>query len=457
MLKIAGVLVVFLLQALTIAILLRHRQRKKRTLRSLHDTLSMQEQRLTDRTEKWRLAAETLEQAGRQHQMTMALLNETKEYLNSIINSMPSVMIGVTPSGHVTHWNASAELATGIREKQALGYRLREIYPQLPVAEKTINDAIAESEPQVRRAIKVVEQGNTRFVDITVYPLHSPHLTGAVIRVDDVTLRQQLDGMMVQNEKLRSLGELAAGMAHEINNPLAAILQSLQNVERRLNPDNANNRQVAEPLHLDLYAMRDYLDRREILRFLTGMETAGRRAAEIVRTMLEFSRSSSKQLEPTQINDVVTRSLEFTASALELSMPGLFKHLIIDTQLDPKLPRVPASALEIQQVLVNLLKNGAQAIQEAKPAEPHILVSTRATETYVEIRVTDNGTGMSQAVSRQIFDPFFTTKTVGQGTGLGLSISFFIVCQRHNGRIEVESEPGQGTTFIVSLPLQQVS
>jgi len=187
------------------------------------------------------------------------------------------------------------------------------------------------------------------------------------------------------------------------------------------------------------------------------METAGRRAAEIVRTMLEFSRSSSKQLEPTQINDVVTRSLEFTASALELSMPGLFKHLIIDTQLDPKLPRVPASALEIQQVLVNLLKNGAQAIQEAKPAEPHILVSTRATETYVEIRVTDNGTGMSQAVSRQIFDPFFTTKTVGQGTGLGLSISFFIVCQRHNGRIEVESEPGQGTTFIVSLPLQQVS
>jgi PAS domain S-box-containing protein len=453
----AGLLVLFLLQSLAIAILLRHRQRKKRTLRSLHDTLALQEQRLTDRTEKWRLAAETLEQAGRQHQMTMALLNETKEYLNSIINSMPSVMIGVTPSGHVTHWNASAELATGIREKQALGYRLREIYPQLPVPEKMINDAIAESEPQTRRAIKVVEQGNTRFVDITVYPLHSPHLTGAVIRVDDVTLRQQLDGMMVQNEKLRSLGELAAGMAHEINNPLAAILQSLQNVERRLNPDNRNNQQAAEPLNLDLHAMHQYLETREILRFLTGMETAGRRAAEIVRTMLEFSRSSSKQLEPTQLNDVVTRSLEFTASALELSMPGLFKHLMIETDLDPKLPRVPASALEIQQVLVNLLKNGAQAIQEAKPAEPRVLVSTKLNGTYVEIRVADNGTGMSQAVSRQIFDPFFTTKTTGQGTGLGLSISYFIICQRHSGRIEVESEPGLGTTFIVSLPLQQLN
>jgi signal transduction histidine kinase len=244
-------------------------------------------------------------------------------------------------------------------------------------------------------------------------------------------------------------------MAHEINNPLAAILQSLQNVQRRLSPDNRNNQQVAEPLGLDLNAMHKYLEEREILRFLAGMDTGGRRAAEIVRNMLEFSRSSSKQLEPTQLNDVVERSLEFTRSALELSMPGLLKRLHIAIEPAANLPRVPASALEIQQVLVNLLKNGAQAIQEAKPAEPQLTVSTRLNGDYVEIRVTDNGTGMSQAVSRQIFDPFFTTKTTGQGTGLGLSISHFIICQRHNGRIEVESEPGQGTTFIISLPLQQ--
>lgn len=453
MLTAASLIIVLLV--VTLMLLIRNRVRHKRLLRSLRDTLALQEQRLTDRTEKWRLAAETLEQAGRQHQMTMALLNETKEYLNSIINSMPSIMIGVTPSGHITHWNASAELATGIREKQALGFRLREIYPHLPVPEKMIVDAIAEVEPQIRRAVKVIEQNETRFVDITVYPLHSPHLTGAVIRVDDVTLRQQLDGMMVQNEKLRSLGELAAGMAHEINNPLAAILQSLQNVERRLNPENRTNQQTAEGLGLDLQLTHKYLEQREILRFLAGMETAGRRAAEIVRNMLEFSRSSSKQLEPMIINDIVARSLEFTSNALELSMPALFKRLKIEQQLAPDLPRVPASALEIQQVLVNLLKNGAQAIQEAKPEEPRLLVSTRLNGAFVEIRVADNGIGMSTSVSRQIFDPFFTTKTIGQGTGLGLSISHFIICQRHNGRIEVESEPGRGTTFIISLPLQQ--
>lgn len=452
----AAIALVLLAQTLAIAALARHRKRRKRTLRSLHETLALQETRLTDRTEKWRLAVETLEQASRQHQMTMALLSETKEYLNSIINSMPSVMIGVTPSGHITHWNDSAALATGIAEKQALGYRLREIYPGLPVPEKMIHDAIEESEAQIRRAIRVIEQGNTRFVDITVYPLHSPHLTGAVIRVDDVTLRQQLDGMMVQNEKLRSLGELAAGMAHEINNPLAAILQSLQNVSRRLNPDNPANQEVASALGVDLRATNSYLEKREILRFLAGIESAGRRAAEIVRNMLEFSRSSSKQLEPTAINDVVLRSVEFTTSALELSLPGLLERLTIETDLARDLPLVPASALEIQQVLVNLLKNAAQAIQEARPAQPHILVSTRLNAAHIEIRVTDNGTGMSQAVSRQIFDPFFTTKTTGQGTGLGLSISHFIICQRHAGQIEVESEPGQGTTFIISLPLEQI-
>ncbi len=443
-------------QALLIVLLLRHRQRRKRLLRSLRETLALQEQRLVDRTEKWRAAAETLEQTGRQHQMTMALLNETKEYLNSIINSMPSVMIGVTPSGHVTHWNASAEIATGIREKQALGFRLREIYPDLPVPENMIMDAITEAEPQSRQAVKVQNHGETHYVDLTVYPLHSSHLTGAVIRVDDVTVRQQLEGMMVQNEKLRSLGELAAGMAHEINNPLAAILQSLQNVERRLKPDNRSNLQAADKLGLDLNLMRQYLDEREILKFLSGMETAGRRAAEIVRNMLEFARSSSRQLEPTQINDVVQRSLEFTRDALQLSMPALFKRLQLTAELAPLLPKIPASALELQQVLVNLLKNGAQAIQEAKPEQPHITISTRLNAPFVEIRVSDNGIGMSAGLSRQIFDPFFTTKTVGQGTGLGLSISHFIVCQRHNGRIEVESQPGRGTTFIISLPLHAV-
>ncbi|MGB4343448.1 MAG: ATP-binding protein [Moraxellaceae bacterium] len=443
------------LQLIAIWALMRNRRRHKRALSSLRETVALLEQRLSARTDAWRHANDTLEQTEQRHRITTALLNETKEYLNSIINSMPSVMIGVTPSGHVTHWNSAAELATGIREKKALGFRLQEIYPNLPVQSEMIEESISLSEPRMRENVKVDHLGMNRYVDITVYPLHSLELTGAVIRVDDVTMRQKLDSMMLQNEKLKSLGELAAGMAHEINNPLAAILQSLQNVERRLSPDQAGNQAAAAALGLDLKKLDSYLEAREIKRFLDGMDSAGRRAAEIVRNMLEFSRSSSRQLEPTQLNDVAHASVNFMRNAIEFSMPSLSESLVIEEDYDNSLPALPASGIELQQVLVNLLKNAAQAIQEARRDAPLIRISTRYIPPLAEIRVEDNGTGMSLATSKQIFDPFFTTKVVGQGTGLGLSISHFIITQRHHGRIEARSTPDKGTTFVITLPIAQ--
>lgn len=448
---------IILIESLLLFVLLRNRRRRKQTLLSLRETLALLEQRLSSRTESWRQATDTLEQTEQRHRITTALLNETKEYLNSIINSMPSIMIGVTPSGHITHWNAAAELATGIREKQALGFRLHEIYPDLPVSPGMIDEAIANSEPSTRENVKIEHLNSQRYVDITVYPLHSLELTGAVIRVDDVTLRQRLDSMMLQNEKLKSLGELAAGMAHEINNPLAAILQSLQNVQRRLNPDQPGNQAAAKALGVDMRQLHNYLEARDINRFLSGMESAGHRAAEIVRHMLEFSRSSSRQLEPTGLNAIAHASVDFIHNAIELSMPALHARLIIEEDYDPGLPAIPASGVELQQVLVNLLKNAAQAIQEARREMPLIRVSTRLVPPFAEVRVEDNGIGMNISTSRQIFDPFFTTKAVGQGTGLGLSISHFIISQRHHGRIEVSSTPGVGTTFILSIPLQQAS
>ena len=430
--------ILFLLVALltiTIVILARNRRRHKYALTSLRETLSLLEQRMRTRTDAWRHANDTLEQAEQRHRTTTSLLNETKEYLSSIINSMPSIIIGVTPSGHVTHWNSAAELSTGIREKKALGFRLQEVYPDLPVPAAMIEEAISLSEPSTKEGVRLEHHGNLHYVDITVYPLHSLELTGAVIRIDDVTLRQKLDGMMLQNEKLKSLGELAAGMAHEINNPLAAILQSLQNVERRLNPELAANQVVALAL---------------------GLDNAGRRAAEIVRNMLEFSRSSTRQLEPTQLNDVAHGSVNFMRNAIEFSMPALSQTLIIEEDYDNSLPVMSASGVELQQVLVNLLKNAAQAIQEAQREAPLLRISTRYIPPLAEIRVEDNGTGMSQGTSKQIFDPFFTTKVVGQGTGLGLSISHFIITQRHHGRIEVKSTPNKGTTFIITLPITQI-
>ena len=228
-------------------------------------------------------------------------------------------------------------------------------------------------------------------------------------------------------------------------------------MQRRLNPSQPGNLAAARALGLDMKLLHAYLEARDINRFLAGMESAGHRAAEIVRHMLEFSRSSSRQLQPTDLNSVAHASVEFIRNALEMSMPALHAKLVIEEDFDNALPPLPASGVELQQVLVNLLKNAAQAIQEAQREKPLIRISTRLVPPNAEIRVEDNGVGMSLNTSKQVFDPFFTTKTVGQGTGLGLSISHFIISQRHHGRIEVSSTPGAGTTFILTLPLQQTS
>lgn len=448
-----GFAITLIIVLLAVILLLNaNRQKKKKLISSLRASHRIMEERLRERTEKWRQASGILDQATRRHEQTTTLLNETKEYLNSIINSMPSVMIGVTPSGYVTHWNLSAEKATGIREKDALGFRLAEIYPLLPISQEIITNSIFLGVPQTQESLRQTIDDETRFFDVTVFPLISNDLTGAVIRVDDVTMRVRLENMMIQNEKMLSLGELAAGMAHEINNPLAAIIQSLQNIQRRLAPENRKNREIAENSGIDLNKVVQYLDEREILKFLRGIQEAGSRAAGIVQNMLEFSRAPSRREAHVDMNTVVRHACEFSRNSVEMSMPELFPRLQLNMELAEDLPDLACSSTEIQQVLVNLIKNAAHAVQNVE--SPCITVRTREITHYLQIQVQDNGTGMTPKVKRHIFDPFFTTKEVGQGTGLGLSISYFIITERHHGNIEVSSTPGQGTTFSISLPLR---
>lgn len=418
-------------------------------------------QRVIERTEKWHSANERLEQTMSQHQLTESLLAETKEYLNNIINSMPSVVIGVTPQNFITHWNRAAELYSGVPEMQALGHRLDEILDRPPVSIEVIQSAIEHGLPQTQEAVAQGEPPEVRYSDITVYPLLSHDLKGAVIRLDDVTLRVRVENMMIQNEKMLSLGELAAGMAHEINNPLAAILQSLQNIQRRFSPDNNKNQEVANECGLDLHHVQSYMQKREISRFIDGMRDAGERAAQIVRNMLDFSHTSGEKLAPSDLHAVLHNSLEFTRNAIDMNSPELTPLLQMEEDYDPAVPAIPCSPNELQQVIVNLLRNAAHALSEVRDLRAEqgvplrIALRTRLRGNHVVILVEDNGTGMSQKVQRHIFDPFFTTKGVGQGTGLGLSISYFIIIERHHGAINVESTEGEGTRFIITLPVKQ--
>lgn len=446
----------FLLQTLLVIGLQRSRAAHKRSKKNLKHSKKDLEQRIIDRTNKLRAINNQLYDEISKHEITEELLRETQDYLHSIINSMPSILIGVTKQGAITHWNSAAENTTGIHMRDALGQHINQLCPSLPITTDSISTAIEQGLPQVSENIQQGRGSNAQYSDLAIYPLISSEVVGAVIRIDDVTMRVRVENMMIQNEKMLSLGELAAGMAHEINNPLSAILHGVQNILRRTTPGLAKNNTVAQKHHTNIEDIQQYLEERDIFTFIDGIRDAGERSAKIVTNMLEFSRSNSREHKQINIEELMEHTLSLAENTFELKLPEGAENPDIIKDFAEQLPLIPGSAAELQQVILNLLRNASQAFTSedyGAPLHPTITLRLKRESDDLLIEVEDNGPGMPEAVRRHIFEPFFTTKEVGQGTGLGLSVSYFIITEHHDGTIEVDSTPGKGTLFSIRLPL----
>jgi len=266
--------------------------------------------------------------------------------------------------------------------------------------------------------------------------------------------KRRLEEMMIQSEKMVSLGSLAAGMAHEINNPLAGILQNTQVIQNRLKNRLPANLAAARELDLDLDRMTAYMEKRDIFKMTDAVLTAGRRAAAIVSNMLSFSRKSASGFVPEDLETLLEQTLELAKSDYNLKKKFDFKKIRIEREYMPGLSKVSCRASEIQQVFFNVLSNGAQAMMsDSMNQDPFFFLRLFQQQDMVSIQIQDNGPGMTAEQRKRIFEPFFTTKSVGEGTGLGLAVSYFIITENHKGRIQVASSPGQGTCFTISLPV----
>jgi PAS domain S-box-containing protein len=380
-------------------------------------------------------------------------LQRMRSYLKNIIDSMPSILVGVDVDGRVTEWNQEAENATGILARAALGHGFVELLPQLESLQDKVREAV-RSRRSVRSERLAVEEGDeVRYSDVVIYPLIANGAVGAVIRMDDVTNRVRIEQMMVQTEKMMSVGGLAAGMAHEINNPLSGILQGCQNLARRLSADLPANQAVAEGLSLDLNRVGDYLEKRGISEFLQGMQRAALRATGIVSDMLAFSRRSDADFEAVRINESLDTVLRLADSDYDLKKKYDFRRIQVVRDYDPDLPAVSCNRTEVEQVFLNVIRNAAQALAGGTGSASRITLRTRRDAEFVRVEIADNGPGIPEAIRGRVFEPFFTTKPVGVGTGLGLSVSYFIVTERHHGSMTVEPVPGGGTSFVIRLPL----
>ncbi|MFZ3201537.1 MAG: ATP-binding protein, partial [Candidatus Acidiferrales bacterium] len=336
-------------------------------------------------------------------------------------NIVESLHIGVATvdlEGRVESWNPQIEDLLEIPRSSALGRKLGEVLPEDLDAEVA---ARAESE-HVSGIYKFhlrTHSGRHLVVNASMAPLLGKDgaRLGRLILLDDITQRVRMEEQMLQNEKLTSLGLLAAGVAHEVNTPLAVISNYIQMLAKQIPADDPRQKTIERIVKQTF------------------------RASEIVNHLLNFSRTGAASPAELDLNSVLEETLAL------IQHPFRTARVTVVRNYGEKLPYVLGSSTRLQQVFLNLFMNA----RDAMPAGGMLEVRTAARNGSVEVEVTDTGIGIPPEHLNRIFDPFFTTKASSKGTGLGLSVSYGII-KEHAGKVDVRSTQGKGTSFRLEFP-----
>jgi PAS domain S-box-containing protein len=367
--------------------------------------------------------------------------------------------------GIITLFNPAAQRMFGYSEPEALGQTLTILIPEEYREAHRCGFARYLETRETRVIGRTIElrgrrkTGDTFPLEMTLSAIEMPDGIGFLGSIRDLTERQRLQGRIVQAEKLASLGLLSAGVAHEINNPLAYVINNLAVLERDVRglaevlsayEDARPTLATASPElaeRVDRLTVENDLPyiKESLGPILKSTRQGVKRVSDIVQNLRGFARLDQAAIDRVDLNASILSSLELFRGRLERH------HIDVVTNLG-EIPRIVCAPAQINQVILSLLLNAQQAI-EVTGRPGRIEVGTQASRKEVILEITDNGCGIPEEIHSRIFDPFFTTKPVGEGTGLGLSISHSIVTD-HVGRIELESTPGQGTRFRVILPVE---
>ncbi len=355
-------------------------------------------------------------------------LMQLRSYSENVVESINLGVAVVSASGEITVWNSAMTSITGVEKEEAEGMSISEALPaDLASALEDVKDGsdwLVDGIRRIHKAHIKIGDGKLRLLNVVLTPFISVDSinTGTLLVLDDITEKVRLESQLQQAEKLSSIGLFAAGLAHEVNTPLAGISSYAQMLIEETPSDDPR---------------RDLLER---------IETQTFRASEIVNNLLNFARFSDSDFEEVNVNSLMMDTLSLLNHQFRKS------NIEIDLECDPTLPRTVGNGGKLRQVFMNLFLNA----KDSMPQGGQIRIRTFRRDSELFIEVQDTGTGISREDIKRIYDPFFTTKSVGKGTGLGLSVSYGII-QEHSGRISVASELGKGTTFSVALPLQRIN
>ena len=356
-------------------------------------------------------------------------LHQQQEFARRLVDSFPDLILVLDANAHYTFVSPRCKDVLGydIEEAQNMAFGGRTHPEDLPAAESLYQDIIAGRQSfaslEIRVRHKLREWRRIRF-NFSPLADEKGNIEGVVLSGRDVTDLKRLEEQLIQAEKLAAMGQMLAGVAHELNNPLTAILGVTELLRERQGEDDSTKRQLE----------------------LTHRQA--RRAARIVQNLLEFSRPASPQKKPLDLSNLLERTLQLHEHSLRRN------NVEVDFRLQPDLPSVIGDANQLIQVFLNLITNAEQAIREVRDTG-RIQIRAGRNGNQLAITVQDDGVGIRPESLPRIFDPFYTTKRPGGGTGLGLSICMSII-REHGGNIEAETLPAGGSAFTIYLPIAPV-
>jgi len=385
--------------------------------------------------------------------------------IDRLLDAMPSILIAVDCKKNISLWNSVAEKTFGLKSADVVGSAFSELGIEWDREE--IHRNMIESEAlymcKLERIRFTRSDGSDGFLGLTINAIIEDGNNNAFLLIgSDITEQLQLERQLQVGQKLESMGELAAGIAHEINTPMqyigdnvrflkdgfADFLQLISSYRQTIQEVDISEQRQCEIRQAEADADIDFLHD-EIPTAVSQTLEGVAHVSKIVAAMKELSHPGTGGKMPIDINKVIENTVTVSRSE--------WKYIAdLNMTLDPQLPMIHALP-EINQVFLNIIINAAHAIEDVQQTSDknkgEIHISTTCIRDMVEIRISDSGSGIDRDKQDKIFDPFFTTKAPGKGTGQGLAISHQIVCNRLDGKLFVESEPGHGTSFIIQLPV----
>jgi two-component system, NtrC family, sensor kinase len=359
-------------------------------------------------------------------------MQEQRRFISLIIDSLPIGLYVVDRDYRIQLWNRQREVGSPLRRDEVVGRQVFEVLTRQPQEELRAEfDRVFQTGEILQDELEVTVGGEVRAFRLSKIPmrLEGDRISHVITIGEDVTESRRIQGQIMQSEKLAAIGQLAAGVMHEINNPLATISACVAAIEGRIGAMTSAEKTAVEE-------------------YLEIIDKEVDRCTRIVDGLLDFSRPKGKSKGKVVLNSVVEETLFL------LKHHQRFKRLTVVRELDSSIPATHANPEQLTQVLMALMLNAVDAMDDRRGRLTVRTGRNPNQKDEVVVEIEDNGTGISRADQAKIFEPFYTTKPPGRGTGLGLSICYGIV-EDHRGRIEVDSQPGRGSIFRVFLPVHQ--